>query len=677
MRGGRLKRTLAYAMGTVAFLAAYYFLFMPETQVVDLELVPGKELSRDLVAPVDFEVPFSPEEQAYHESVARENVPVYLRREEGAWEEMRSRLSTMLMDAVADSQFTAGILGELGSLYEDPGVFSLSRVRERYQGDDVVLLSGGTTQDRSLVDLNELQEVGELLESSLGRWDIGAGSVEEMREVLEPNLVPDDSARQARTEAVVGSLGTTDTLITAGSVLLEAGEPATARTVELLGALRDSGGDGGDTARGIAVLLLGALLLALGIIYVRELMTETWEAVNRSLLLGSIWLIALLSTGVLWLALREAYGFPYATLVTFGAALTSIFFHRRDAFFMTVLFSLAVGLAHPHPFSVTLVTLASGTLAAMTAWDVRSRSSIPTAAALAALVGMGVFLLLEMLHSSIQTVSMPISMLELLLAPVVGVGAASAMLFPMEKLFGVYTALSIDEVNRTDHPLLKRMREVAPGSWNHSQMVSELAGQGAEAIGAWSTLASAGGYFHDLGKMKRPEYFIENQRDEPSPHEDLSPWESARIIIEHAANGVEMAEKAKLPLSVVDIVRQHHGTSLVRYFYRAALSEAADPDSVDESEFRYPGPKPTSVEAAIVMLADQVASATKNLGSADEVAGVVSRVIEEKDLEGELDDCRLTRGNLKTLAEVFTNIIEGAYHKRVDDFPESGGAGAV
>jgi putative nucleotidyltransferase with HDIG domain len=613
----KIRNLLSGSLVAAVFIGTFYLFFMPDKHIIDLELSVGQTLPHDIVAPVDFDLPYHEEEFAEIRDEILESIPVHLKFDQEVWQPLRSRLYPVLFLATYDSSFAGGMAAELQSIYEE-GVFDLVDVRKYYDGEQAVLVSSHGTEDRQLFDINEI--------------DI-------------------------------------DTTITAGSILLQANEQVTSRTIEYLDHLKNTTMDKRRFKHVISLLLLVLLITGIAFFYVHDIMPDTWAAVNRFLLLGVIWVLSLAATGTLWLALGSSTIFPCASLVTFGAALTSIFFHRRHAVFFTLVFSMVLGLVHPHPYSIVLISAVSGILASLTVWDVRERRSVPVAIGLAAGGGVGVFLLLHMFNTSLYSSSMTESILGLLIVPVIGIGSAHALLFLFEKMFSVYTVLSIDEVNKTDHHLLKQMREVAPGTWNHSQTVAELAGRAAGAINAWESLASAGGYFHDIGKMTDPELFIENQRDMENPHDRMNPWESAMNIIAHVKDGVMMAEKAKLPRAVIDIIQQHHGVGLTKYFYNKALQESSDPISVKKADFSYSGPRPQTIEAALVLLADQASSSTKNLTSPEGVAELVGRVIDENDLEGELDDCHLTRRNLKTIVKVFTSVLESKFYKRVSDYP--------
>lgn len=663
-----VRNILSGSLVAAVFLFTFYLLLVPEHAFMDLDLRVGQTLEHDLVATVDFDLPYHEDDLLEIQAATRSSVPIHLEFDYSVWSILREELYSVFLESTNDSSFTNGMLYELLSMYE-VGVFDLLDIRENYDGELAVLLSKSGITDCQLFDLYEMKDIRDILVLNLNRWNLTDENLHKITALLKPNLVLEDSSRIASADAAVAGLNNIDTTITAGSILLEADQPVSARTIEYIRQLESVSVKYPGFKHLAGLMLLVSIILAISMFYVHDIMPDTWKAANRFLLLGIIWIISLAATGILWLAMNETTGYPYATLITFGAAMTSIFFHRRHAVFFTFMFSLVLGVVHPHPFSIVLISSISGLLAAMTAWDVRRRSSIPTAIGFSTIGGIGIYLLLYMLNASPETNSLVGSILGLLLAPIIGIGAASALLFLFERIFGVYTVLAIDEANRTDHPLLKEMRDLAPGTWSHSQIVSELASRAAGAIDAWESLASAGGYFHDIGKISSPEYFIENQRNMTNPHDSMNPWESAKILVAHVRIGVALAEKAKLPRAVINIIQQHHGSSLAKYFYNKAVKESIDPGSVSENEFRYPGPRPATIEAALVLLADQVASATKNLADPENLADIITSVIDEKDLEGQLDDCHLTRRNLKTIASVFISVLESKFYKRVKDYP--------
>jgi putative nucleotidyltransferase with HDIG domain len=258
------------------------------------------------------------------------------------------------------------------------------------------------------------------------------------------------------------------------------------------------------------------------------------------------------------------------------------------------------------------------------------------------------------------------------------VGGALPML---EHLFQVTTDISWLEASDLNHPLLRRMTIEAPGTYHHSLVVANLAEAAAEAIGANATLCRVCSYFHDVGKLVKPEYFTENMNFERNPHDDLAPTMSALIILSHVKEGVDLALKHKLNQRMVDIIQEHHGTSLISYFYQRALQRqedaraggkimnirAEDIPEVREESFRYPGPKPQTKESAIVSLADIVESASRSLEkpTPQKIEQLVHELIEERIADGQLDECDLTLGDLRTITDRFRFTLITMLHTRI------------
>lgn len=239
----------------------------------------------------------------------------------------------------------------------------------------------------------------------------------------------------------------------------------------------------------------------------------------------------------------------------------------------------------------------------------------------------------------------------------------------LEHGFKITTNIRLLELSDLNHPLLKELLLKAPGTYHHSLIVSNLAEQAAETVGANPLLARVGGYFHDIGKLEKPEYFSENQMQEKdkSRHEKLTPSMSSLIIINHVKKGLELAHKYKLPPAIIDFIEQHHGTSLVYYFYHKALENKGE-EEIKEEQFRYPGPKPQTKEVAIVSLADAVEAATRSLQEPTpaRIKGLVKEIINNKFVEGELGECELTLKDLNKISEVFTRMILSIHHVRVE-----------
>jgi len=235
-------------------------------------------------------------------------------------------------------------------------------------------------------------------------------------------------------------------------------------------------------------------------------------------------------------------------------------------------------------------------------------------------------------------------------------------------LFGITTRVQLMELAQINQPLLRRLQDEAPGTFHHSIIVGNLAERAADAIGADALLVRVGCYYHDVGKILQPGFYVENQMGEENPHERLEPHVSAQVVLEHVRGGLELARKYRLPARVAAFIPEHHGTRLVTYFYRKASRERGD---VDAAQFTYPGPRPQTRETALGMLADSVEATVRSSPdhSPERIDATVDEVISERVSEGQLDDCDLTLRDLKTIAESFKATLRGVYHPRLE-YPE-------
>ncbi|HCP41435.1 MAG TPA: hypothetical protein DIT65_06540 [Cryomorphaceae bacterium] len=244
------------------------------------------------------------------------------------------------------------------------------------------------------------------------------------------------------------------------------------------------------------------------------------------------------------------------------------------------------------------------------------------------------------------------------------------LIYFFERIFGVVSDLTLLELSDTNNPLLKLLSKEAPGTFQHTMQVANLAEFATEIVGGNTLLVRTGALYHDIGKIANPQYFTENQSSITSPHEELSYLESAEIIIAHIGDGIELAKKYKLPDIVIDFIRTHHGTSRVEYFYRKYKEDHPDADQFDQ--FHYPGPKPFSKETAIVMMSDAVEAATRSIAEKTEknLSEIVDKVIGHQLSSGQYDNAEITMKEINTIREAFKRFIRGVYHVRIS-YPEA------
>lgn len=247
-----------------------------------------------------------------------------------------------------------------------------------------------------------------------------------------------------------------------------------------------------------------------------------------------------------------------------------------------------------------------------------------------------------------------------------------------EHLFDVLTNFSLLEIADSNRPVLKRMAIEAPGTWQHSLTVSQLSEAAADAIGANALLTRAGAYYHDIGKMAKPEYFTENQMFTDNKHDNIEPSMSRLVIFNHVKEGIDLARKHKLHPLIIDFIPQHHGTGLIYYFYQKAIEAAREGEAVSEENFRYPGPKPQTKEAAIILLADSVEGATRALSDPipPKIEETVKKIVNNKFIDGQLDECNLTLKEIDRISSTFIRILSAMYHARIK-YPEKKNGGSA
>lgn len=385
--------------------------------------------------------------------------------------------------------------------------------------------------------------------------------------------------------------------------------------------------------------------------------------------------------------------YVYLVPISFFSIVVSLVYGQRFAVLVTVVVGLFMGFNHAPPgvfafdFPVFMVLTVGALAAIFGVSHIHNRTRLlgvglltGLAHALMILTSAMIFenyeflfsgekSFVEFLHS--EEVAALSSRLLMGLANGVIVGFLVSGLLPfIEKLFDITTDISLIELSDQNQPILKRFFLEAPGSYHHSLIVGNLAEAASEAIGANPLLARVGSYFHDIGKITKPEYFNENESGGASMHAKLTPAMSTLIIVAHVKDGVEIGTDLDLPPQVIDIIRTHHGNGVVEFFYHEARKEAEksdEPQEVLRSSFRYPGPKPRFREAGVVMLADSIEAVSRTLEdpTPSRIEHLVGQIVEKKLSDGQLDDSHLTLTDLKKIRETFTRVLTGIFHSRI------------
>jgi putative nucleotidyltransferase with HDIG domain len=518
--------------------------------------------------------------------------------------------------------------------------------------------------------LTDVSEAREFLRRDL--LPVFSASVaESISTLLLADLVPAVSFRESAMREAEERVPVVERHFAPGDTLLYPGDMPDDEFFRVFDAMNSSLSFPGPLRTG-ARFIPAALLVLLAVMYGARAMGRVLTSPARVLLLGSIWIASLAATGLLWQMTGSAR-LQVISFSVFGACMTAVFFDSSGvyhAWFLAMIFSAVAALGSGSPFTAFLVSavpaaFASGVFRQLTERDLSLSLLISVA---------GSLLVYWALHTAWIGPGFPFDapvIVILFVVPFGSLAIARILVHPVEMTFRVTTRLTHARLLSDGHPLRVRMREEAMGTYTHSLQVAELAAAAATKLGANPELARMGGFYHDIGKLKQPGMFIENMMNQSyyNPHDYMDPRESAALVIDHVQQGVKLARKHHLPSEVIDIIREHHGMGLTMSFLAKARKEAEPDEVVDEDDFRYPGPKPRSIEAALVMTADSASSAARMLKSKSEIADTVKRTIKEKDAEGQYDLCGLTRSMQEDVWHVFLDILLKADYERVKNYP--------
>jgi len=356
-------------------------------------------------------------------------------------------------------------------------------------------------------------------------------------------------------------------------------------------------------------------------------------------------------------------GTIYLLPISFFVFLFALYFNFHAALFFSIVFAALFGVAF-NSLPLFAYLLSSGIVASFSSQSLRTRLSLYRPLLYIALTNILAIFFIN-LYLAKSTFNL-FDLSEGVLNSIISSLAVGLFLPLLERLFDFTTDLTLLELGNLNLPLFKEMSLKTPGTYHHSIVVGSLAEAGASAIGADPILARVGAYYHDIGKLDKPEYFIENQLGVKNPHDQLKPQMSALVIISHVKEGAEMAKKMKLPKKLMDIITEHHGTTTIEMFYRKALHliPEAKPD-----DFSYPGPKPKTKEAALVMLADSVEAAARGekIININKLQRILRDNFDKKFNDGQLDDCPVNRHDLEQIKTAFLPILNGIFHPRIDN----------
>lgn len=525
--------------------------------------------------------------------------------------------------------------------------FISSIMKEEINSDNLTMkVDSLQTQYQSTLLTQEMKNIGSMLAKT----------------VLLPNSIVDTELTEKRKKDAYKTATESRQIIAEGSRIISYGDVVTADKLEVLKELNLVETDKFDYLFALGIFIILLLLAIILILYMNFFCKKILNNRDEVILISVIILMTLVLARVL-----SIYS-PLMIPIFIAPLLISILIDIKLAVIINFVLSLSISFIVKGDTSFLFMALISGTYAAFIISRANQRSKMSAAGMLIGAINAVIIVCVGILNKSgVKTVAY--DSLTVAINGVVSTIFTIGMLPFLESAFNIITPLKLLELANPNQPLIKRLLMEAPGTYHHSLMVGNLAEVATETINGNALLARVGAYYHDVGKLKRPNFFKENQLSD-NPHDRMTANLSTLVITSHTQDGMEIAEKYKVPFAIKEIIRQHHGTTLVAYFYHKA-GKGDKNDGIKPEDYRYTGPKPSSKEAAVVMLADSVEAAVRSMVDKTEgkIEGLVRKIIKDKLDDGQLDQCELTLKDLDEIARAFMRVFSGYFHER-EEYPE-------
>lgn len=565
-------------------------------------------------------------------------------------------------------------------------------MREAMRG--ITLRNIKTQNEQALTDFKDFKDVNQIKEAAaealaekLKGADqklIGAAT-DLVQQLIKPNITLNNNETLTRKSAARTNIKPVLYQIKAGEMLLREGEPITQTQLLKLNAMGEQSTPLAKLSNSLGMAaLVFMLLISAYYIFLRKRLRRDANVNRQILFMTTIFVAFFILTQAAWVISEvlaktgyeiAARNFFYCLPLAAAPMIVCQFLNWRAAAPFAIISAASFALVFDNNMSVFVFFFITGTIAAYFIYGNYDRKNFAVISIKIALLNILMVLILALYNADFSPGSIGISLILALvngiLTPMVTMGITPLIEFT----FGYNTNMTMLELSNLDRPLLKRLILEAPGTYHHSILVGSLAESAASEIGANPLVAKVGGYYHDIGKLNKPTYFIENISRSQNKHDKLSPSMSSLILQAHVKDGVEMAKEYKVGKAIEDIIKQHHGTSIIRYFFEKAKSlRTCDMPEVNIEDYRYPGPKPQSKEAALVMLADVIEASSRALQNptSARLKGLVQKMINEIFADGQLSDCDLTLRDLHKIANNFHKMLCGIHHSRIE-YPENNG----
>ncbi len=632
----------------------------------------------NLYAKFDYSILKSDEQLEEEREEVKKNHSPYYNYNQNIYEENRANLIKDLNSKLPLDSIDQKIKNELKKfvidVYDRIYRYGLRIDEEKYPSDKIVNLKNGDQIREVILSAIQSQEnLKARLESALQNTayiDFQDEIINLFFKHAEVNVVLNEDLTERSLNQALEKISLTRGTVKKGSKIISKGEIVDSDKYQKLISLRAEyeNQDWDDNSYYTIIfgyVLLVSLALLMLLLFIKKYRIDIYEDNNK---VTFIFFNILFVVGLSLLVLHFNPEYIYLVPICILPLTLKAFFDPRLGMFTHVIAVLILGFIVPNSFEYMFLQIIAGIVTILTVSELYKRANLFISVFQITLVYVFSYLAFNLIQEGSFFEIDTFTLLFFLLAGV-GLLFVQPLIYGYEKLFGLISDLSLLELSDTNSRLLKEMAENAPGTFHHSLNVANLGEACASEIGANALLVRVGALYHDIGKLRQPTYFTENQKTSVSPHDELDPKESAEIIINHRAFGIEIAKKNNLPDRIIDFIRTHHGTTLVFYFFKK--QQNIDGEHVDESQFRYPGPKPFNKETAIIMMCDSVEAASKSLKEPNTkiINDFVEKIIDKQVDEKQFLNADITFREIEQIKKILKGKLKNIYHLRVE-YPE-------
>lgn len=672
--------TIIYKVILFLITAVSIVYFFPKGGQFKYDFNKGKPWQYDnLLAPFDFAIQKTADEIAIDQQTIRDNSKLFFTEDITAPDDVKDRYLTKMSFVSPNDSLTQAEITSVTTLgitiieevYKDGFVDNVSNSIVTNKNTLISLKQDNEVQDVFFSKFLISNDVSNLILNRLGGRPLtyaGTVAFDALSEVLSPNISFDKEFTDKVIDDAIKGISPTKGKVSKGELIILKGDIVEGKELAILESFKRESESNVWTESNYTWIVFGytvlvSLALLMLLLFLRKYRIEIFENNNKvTFIFFNVFLMVLIQTLVIKYNVEYLYVVPLSIL----PIVLKAFFDARLGLFAHVLTILLLGFIVPNSFEFIYLQMIAGIVTILTVSELHKRANLFISIGQITLIYMITYLAFSIIKEGNAS---QIKWEYLLMFGANGLLSFLSLFFIYiyEKTFGLVSDVTLLELSNTNTKLLRELNEKAPGTFQHSMQVANLAEAAANEIGANSMLVRTGALYHDIGKMLNPMYFIENQSTGVNPHNDLSPRDSATIIIDHVIKGIELAKKNKLPDRIIDFIRTHHGTSLVYYFYMKEKEQYPD-EEVKLEKFQYKGPIPFSKETAILMMCDAAEAASKSLKTptAQSIDDLINKIVEKQKAESQFINSDITFREIEKIKKVIKTKLMNIYHLRVE-----------